>query len=232
MKKVLTVILVTLLVMAGLCGLGYYYQDEIYVYYQEEVLKVKDNITISKNDYFKDNNYEYVQNTDDFIAKDKKHLKNIFYTIINSGIKEFTFYCDENYTNCQKDIDNMVKDQDLLVFNNHMETSHILSRVKDKQLSNKIFDILDTKDDITYYSLKKTKDRKLKLSPKTEEGVYMLNAINSVSDEMYNQDFIVEEATTLLEKLNSQNGYIPSYLIKENNKNLSTKTKEYQKTRN
>lgn len=114
MKKVLTVILVTLLVMAGLCGLGYYYQDEIYVYYQEEVLKVKDNITISKNDYFKDNNYEYVQNTDDFIAKDKKHLKNIFYTIINSGIKEFTFYCDENYTNCQKDIDSMVKDQDLL----------------------------------------------------------------------------------------------------------------------
>ena len=125
-----------------------------------------------------------------------------------------------------------LKDQDLLVFNNHMETSHILSRVKDKQLSNKIFDILDTKDDITYYSLKKTKDRKLKLSPKTEEGVYMLNAINSVSDEMYNQDFIVEEATTLLEKLNSQNGYIPSYLIKENNKNMSTKTKEYQKTRN
>ena len=57
MKKVFTIIFITLLVMAGLCGLGYYYQDEIYIYYQEEVLKVKDNITISKNDYYKDNNY-------------------------------------------------------------------------------------------------------------------------------------------------------------------------------
>ena len=105
MKKVLTIIFITLLVMAGLCGLGYYYQDEIYIYYQEEVLKVKDNITISKNDYYKDNNYEYVQNTNDFIAKDKTHLKNIFYTIINSGTENFTFYCDDNYTNCTNDVD-------------------------------------------------------------------------------------------------------------------------------
>ena len=114
MKKVFTIIFITLLVMAGLCGLGYYYQDEIYIYYQEEILKVKDNITISKNDYYKDNNYEYVQNTDDFIAKDKNHLKNIFYTIINSGTENFTFYCGDNYTNCTNDIDEMVKDQELL----------------------------------------------------------------------------------------------------------------------
>ncbi len=114
MKKVFTIIFITLLVMAGLCGLGYYYQDEIYIYYQEEILKVKDNITISKNDYYKDNNYEYVQNTNDFIAKDKTHLKNIFYTIINSGTENFTFYCGDNYTNCTNDIDEMVKDQELL----------------------------------------------------------------------------------------------------------------------
>ena len=100
--------------MAGLCSLGYYYQDEIYIYYQNEILKVKENITIPKNEYYKESNYAYVQNTDDFIAKDKNHLKNIFYTIINSGTEEFTFYCDDNYTNCTQDIDNMVKDKELL----------------------------------------------------------------------------------------------------------------------
>lgn len=125
-----------------------------------------------------------------------------------------------------------LKNQDSLVLNNHMETSHILSKIKNKRLYNQIYNIIDSKDNATYYSFQKTKDRKLELNPSTEEGVYMLSAINLVNDKMYNPEFIAEEATVLLEKLNSQNDYIPSYLTKENNKKLSEITKEYKKTRN
>lgn len=114
MKKFLIVVLVTFGVMGGLCYLGYKHQDEIYVYYQYNVKKVRDNITITKNKYFKDVDYKYVQNTNDFLAKDKKHLINIFYTIVNSGVDNFTFYCDDSYEKCIDDTILLVRNDDIL----------------------------------------------------------------------------------------------------------------------
>ncbi len=105
------IFLITLVIAGCFFYIGYYYRDEIYVYYQEEILKVKDNIKIDKNQYYKDKDYAYVQNTDDFIAKDKKHLLNIFYTIINSGVSKFTFYCDDSYKTCKDDVVDLVGDE-------------------------------------------------------------------------------------------------------------------------
>lgn len=114
MKKVLIVILLTFGVMGGLCYFGYLHQDEIYVYYMYNVKKVRDNIRIDKNDYYKDINYKYVQNTNDFLAKDQKHLTNIFYTIVNSGVNSFTFYCSDEYSTCIDDTVSLVKNDDVL----------------------------------------------------------------------------------------------------------------------
>lgn len=114
-KKVLTTVLVISAVIAGIFYyVGTNYKDEIYLYYRDNILKVKDNIKINKNEYYKEKDYAYVQNTNDFIAKDKKHLLNIFYTIINSGTEDFTFYCSNNYTNCTNDVEQLVKDKDTL----------------------------------------------------------------------------------------------------------------------
>lgn len=63
---------------------------------------------ITKNSYSLNRDYEFVQITNDFIAKDKKHLLNIFYTILDSGEESFYFYCDENYTDCKKDVDELI----------------------------------------------------------------------------------------------------------------------------
>lgn len=78
------------------------------------MLHLRDNIEISKNEYYKDEDYSYVKNTDDFIAKDKDHLRNILYTIVNSGNTKFTFYCDDNYKECNKDIIDFIKDKTTL----------------------------------------------------------------------------------------------------------------------
>ena len=64
-------------------------------------------IEISKfepNEYYRARNYEYVQITNDFEAKDKQHLLNIYYTIVNSGAKEFTFACSSQYKECLDDV--------------------------------------------------------------------------------------------------------------------------------
>ena len=118
MKKLLKILLVIVVITAIIGSTFYYiekhYKDEIYVYYQENILKVKDNIKIEKNEYFKNKDYKYVQNTNDFIAKDKKHLLNIFYTVINSGQPSFTFYCDEKYKDCTKDIVDLVNNKETL----------------------------------------------------------------------------------------------------------------------
>ena len=114
MKKVMVIILITLMIIGGFFYLGYYHQDEIYVFYRENILKVKENIKLEKNEYYKDKDYSYIQNTNDFIAKDQKHLLNIFYTIINSGTQNFTFYCDDNYKECTNDVIKLVSDKEIL----------------------------------------------------------------------------------------------------------------------
>ena len=114
LKKVIIILTITLLIVGGFHYIGTHYQDEIYIYYRENVKKVKQDIKLEKNEYYKDKNYSYVQNTNDFVAKDKKHLINIFYTVINSGTNKFTFYCDENYKNCTKDVIELISNKDIL----------------------------------------------------------------------------------------------------------------------
>ena len=81
MKKIIAVILATVGFLSIAFGIGYQFKDDIYVFYQEEILKKKDNITITTNKYYKENDYSYVQNTNDFIAKNKTHLKAYVITI-------------------------------------------------------------------------------------------------------------------------------------------------------
>ncbi len=118
MKRFLKILLTGLIISGIIIGLFYYvnahYHDEIYMYYREHILKVKENIKLDKNEYYKDRNYKYVQNTDDFVVKNKKHLLNIFYTVVNSGIDEFTFYCDDSYTNCTNDVNTLMNSKEIL----------------------------------------------------------------------------------------------------------------------
>lgn len=67
---------------------------------------------LEKNKYALERNYSFVQVTDDFVAKDKQHLLNIFYTVLDSGKTSFYFYCDDNYKDCQKDVDNLIPIED------------------------------------------------------------------------------------------------------------------------
>lgn len=65
-------------------------------------------VVITKNEYSTNQNYEFVQITDDFFAKDYHHLLNIMYTILDSGVSEFTFYCDDSYISCVNDVKYMI----------------------------------------------------------------------------------------------------------------------------
>lgn len=57
-----------------------------------------------KNEYARDYKYEYVQVTNNFNVESKNHLFNVYYTILNSGIGEFSFFCDDKYESCIDDV--------------------------------------------------------------------------------------------------------------------------------
>ncbi len=113
-KLILIAVLISIIIAIAFYFIEKKYHDEIYVYYRDHILKVQDNIILKKNKYYRNRNYGYVQNTDDFVAKDQKHLLNIFYTVINSGTEEFTFFCSKEYTNCTNDVITLVEHKETL----------------------------------------------------------------------------------------------------------------------
>lgn len=111
-RKITSIITILLIILVSI--LSYYYKDKLYIFYRDYILKERENITITYNDYYKNRDYLYVSNTNDFIIKDKKQILDVFYTIINSGNNKFTFYCDDSYDLCISDIKEIAENQDIL----------------------------------------------------------------------------------------------------------------------
>lgn len=67
------------------------------------------------NDYYRDYDFMFVQNVNNIKPSDKKDLINIYYSVINSGKDNFTFYCPLNdYSECLNDVQDIANDQTLL----------------------------------------------------------------------------------------------------------------------
>lgn len=70
--------------------------------------------TLNKNEYYREYDFDYVQNTVDFEPNDIDDIRNIFYTIINSGQETFSFYCPDEYVTCTDDVKRLANDQEEL----------------------------------------------------------------------------------------------------------------------
>lgn len=67
-----------------------------------------------KNKYYREYDFNYVQNTDNFSPECKQDLLNIYYTVINAGKNEFTFYCGKEYETCISDLETIANNQNTL----------------------------------------------------------------------------------------------------------------------
>lgn len=101
--------------LVAILFISFYYNEEIIGFIVRTVGKVQTtSTTLENNSYASSKNYEFIQLTDDFSPKNKKDLMNIYYTILNSGMKEFTFYCSNEYKDCLSDINDLSDNQTLL----------------------------------------------------------------------------------------------------------------------
>ena len=56
-----------------------------------------------KNKYYKDYDFLFIKTTDNYTPYSYNDLLNIFYSVINNGWDEFTFYCPSEYSDCIND---------------------------------------------------------------------------------------------------------------------------------
>lgn len=106
--------LVKLGIVFIIIGIIFTFQDKIVDGYNILLIKYDKQEKLSKNEYYTDSDFLFIQNTDTFLPKKKQDLYNIYYTIINSGMDEFTFYCDFDYKNCISDLKEIANDQSML----------------------------------------------------------------------------------------------------------------------
>lgn len=195
--KITTIISFLIIILIAL--LSYNYKDKLYkfynkLFYQEEITK------ITYNDYYKNNDYLYVQNTTDFRAKNNDHLKNIFYTIINSGVSSFTFYCNDNYKECLTDVEKLANDQTKL--------SNINNYVHPFNSFKKIYVTYSDKGKITV-KIDKTY---------TDEEITELNSkVDNIIKEVINEDMNTNaKIRTIHDYIINNSNYANDEMIKDN----------------
>lgn len=77
--------------------------------------------TTVENDYFIEDNFDYVDNATDAILTSKNDVINTIYFLINSGTTYSERYCSKDYENCFNDINELSSDVELLTnLNNYV----------------------------------------------------------------------------------------------------------------
>ncbi len=99
-------------------GVVTFFKEPIAEFLSEHIIiekKVSD--TLVRNQNFENQNYQFVSIAKDFNPQSRQDLLNIIYTVLNAGMSEFTFYCNDTYPSCIEDID--------AISNNRLLLSHI-----------------------------------------------------------------------------------------------------------
>ena len=102
--------LIVLIFLIGFIALIYYNQDKINDIYKDLVYKDTDYTVSNKNEYYREYDFIYVKNVDSFIAKNKRDIRDIYYTGLNTGATSFEFKCSTEYKNCLKDVEELAND--------------------------------------------------------------------------------------------------------------------------
>lgn len=129
MKKTFNIIL-----SLGIIGLLVYYIDPITDTLANLLAGEKKVYIEKENEYAKKDSFKYIQLTKDFVPYNYQDLLNIYYTVLNNGTENFTFYCPEEYTSCMDDVTKISSDEVILTHvTNFVHPFNNFSNVKVKR---------------------------------------------------------------------------------------------------
>lgn len=111
------------------------------IQYKQEILNEINNILNPQqeiilgevNQYYRSYNFNYVKNIENFVPKNKTDIINIYYTAINAGKHNFSFYCPKEYETCINDIKDIAHDRTLLSdLNNYVHPFNGFTHIETK----------------------------------------------------------------------------------------------------
>ena len=99
-----------------LLGVTYSYKEDLVRLCNKLFINIsKNEVSLGKvNDYYRDYDFQFVQNTSNFSPHSREDILNIYYTVINAGKDKFTFYCPSEYEDCLDEVNYLANDQTLL----------------------------------------------------------------------------------------------------------------------
>lgn len=125
MKKLLTTIL--LLLAIGFIFTNY---NSLMKFVMKNIIDKNYNIVKENNEYFRNENWNYVQLTNNFNPSNRQDIMNIFYTALDNGWDEVTYYCADEYKDCIKDTETITNDNYILSnINNFVSTYNSYNRI-------------------------------------------------------------------------------------------------------
>ena len=104
------------LILAMLITLELVFMDKLKYFATDLINNRPDLIIQATNEYTRDYDFKYVSKSKDYVPYSKKDIRNIFYSMINNGWSDFTFYCPSEYEECVKDVQEL-SSNDLLLTN-------------------------------------------------------------------------------------------------------------------
>lgn len=208
MKKIITPIIAGTIIILTIINL-----NPITDYLCNLVSKRPDVIIENSNTYSKKASYLYVQHTDDFMPYSYQDMLNIFYTTIDAGWNDFTFYCPKEYKKCLKDAYKISGDELILThLNNYVHPFNSFTNIKTS--------ITDSGEiNIKIYHLY-TDEYKEKIINKVDELIKKLinddmtdtEKIKTIHDYIINNTkYDVERNLTTESKYDSYNAYGPLF---------------------
>lgn len=203
MKRTIRKIVIIAFYLGLLIGL-IVYNKQINKYIVEKFIFVREVEEYEVNDYAKETSYNYISTTSDFIVTSKTNLLNAIYTIVDSGVDEFTFYCDNQYTECLTDVESLSDTTTTLtVINNFISPFNSYNKLYISTNSmGKINIIIDK-----LYSV--------------EEILYTKNKINMIVNE------VITSEMTIREKIKAFHDYIINTTIYDEARSDEIKNKIY-----
>ena len=182
-----------LLILIGLIITRKEYLIEVYETYFSN--NTRSTSLKDKNEYYRDIDFLYVQNTDDFTPNNRQELINIYYSVINSGITSFSFKCSNEYSSCINDVRKLAYNQgELSDINNYVHPFNGFSHIETE-----------------YDSLGRVTINVIKIY--TDERIAM---INKKVDELYPQ--LVYENDTDYNNIKRVHDYIINNTIYDSNR--------------
>ena len=90
-------------------ALGIWKKDLITQYIVQELIFNDYNKNVVNNNYSKDSNFGLVKQTSSFKPNSKDEFNDIFYSILNSGMEDFSFYCMFGYDECVNEFNDYIE---------------------------------------------------------------------------------------------------------------------------